>query len=91
MACHLVITDVSIVTANLLVASGAECVRASASQDDGAYRNVVAGPLKCVGQFKECLRTESVAALGAIDCDLRDAVSDVVEDVFVLPNTVPRR
>ena len=91
VAGHLVITDVPIVAANLLVAPGAEGVRARASQDDCTYRDVITGPFECIGQLKKRLRPKGVASLGAIDRYLRDAFSDIVEDVLVLPNAVPRR
>ena len=61
-----------------------------AGKDDNAHFLVVARKGKRVEQLDVRLRRESVAALGAIDGDLGDAIVLFVDDLVVIFNFFPR-
>ncbi len=87
----LVVTDVAVVTPDLLVPARAEGVGALAAEDDGADVGVVPGHGEGVRQLEERLGTEGVPPLRAADRQLCDALCDVVADVLERTSRLPRR
>jgi len=61
-----VITDISVVATNALVAAGAERVVARAGQHHDPYRQVVARLFEGSREFKECLGAKGVSHLGRL-------------------------
>ena len=86
---HPVVADVAAVAADALVAAGTERHLAGACQDDHAHGSVLVRLTEGVLQLEQRLGSEGVADLGAIDCDLGDAIGDLVENVAVFLNAAP--
>ena len=79
------------VAADVLIAAGAEGVRALAGEDDHADLGVLASALERVGDLDQRLGPEGVADLRAVDGDLGDAVAaQLVADVGVVALRGPR-
>ncbi len=85
MAC----AHVPVVTANLLISTGAKRVGAGPGQDHAAHVHVVAGPLEGIGEFEQCLGPKGVSHMGSVYRDARHALGELVDDVFVLPFATP--
>src|SRR5690606_9313783 len=86
-----VLADVPAVPPHLLIATGAESLRAGAGQNDDAARAVVARAGERVGHLCDGLRAKGVAHFGAVNGDLRDAVPRLVKNIFVGAGRFPRK
>jgi hypothetical protein len=91
VSCHIVVANVAVVATDLLVTTGTECVGPGTREDDGTDRDVVARPFERIGQLKQCLGAKGVASLGSIDCDARNPLAHLVDDVAVLAANFPVR
>ena len=95
LLCNSVIADVAIVSANDLVAAGAERPVPLTSKDDHTHRVVIASDVESVRQFEEGLRPERVALMRPVDGDLGDSNvvtgGDFVADIGVVAALFPLR
>src|SRR3954447_22762677 len=81
---HVVLAYIAVVSANPLVATGAEGPIAGPGEDDRRDLGVVPGAGEGIAELRQSRRPEGVVNLRPVDRDLRDRVTSLVEDVLVV-------